>query len=83
MRQLQTFAATRVRKNDQCTDRTTGNIVAAMFRHDTSRALDPHLHSHCIVFNATFDPVEKQWKALQNHEMLPPKSLSRMSITMN
>ena len=40
-----------------------------MFRHDTSRALDPHLHSHCIVFNATFDAVEKQWKALQNHEM--------------
>ena len=67
--QLQTFAATRVRKNDECTDRPTGNLVAAMFRHDTSRALDPHLHTHCIVFNATFDPVEKQWKALQNHEM--------------
>lgn len=68
--QLQTFAATRVRKNGQCTDRTTSNIVAAVFRHDTSRALDPHLHSHCIVFNATFDAVEKQWKALQNHDML-------------
>ena len=69
MHQLQTFAATRVRKNDECTDRPTGNLVAAMFRHDTSRALDPHLHTHCIVFNATFDAVEKQWKALQNHEM--------------
>ncbi len=69
MNQLQTFAATRVRKDGQCTDRTTGNLVAAMFRHDTSRALDPHLHTHCIVFNATFDAVEKQWKALQNHEM--------------
>src|SRR5438093_1505614 len=68
--QLQDFAATRVRKNGQCTDRTTGNIVAAVFRHDTSRALDPHLHSHCIVFNATFDAVEKQWKALQNHDIL-------------
>ena len=69
MNQLQSFAATRVRKDSQCTDRTTGNLVAAMFRHDTSRALDPHLHTHCIVFNATFDAVEKQWKALQNHEM--------------
>ncbi len=69
MNQLQTFAATRVRKDGQCTDRTTGNLVAAMFRHDTSRALDPHLHTHCIVFNATFDAVERQWKALQNHEM--------------
>ena len=70
LQQLQTFAATRVRKNGQCADRTTGNIVAAVFRHDTSRALDPHLHSHAILFNATYDTVEKQWKALQNHDML-------------
>jgi conjugative relaxase-like TrwC/TraI family protein len=70
LNQLQVFASTRVRKNGQCTDRTTGNIVAAVFRHDTSRALDPHLHTHCIVFNSTFDPVERRWKALQNHDML-------------
>jgi conjugative relaxase-like TrwC/TraI family protein len=70
LNQLQAFASTRVRKNGQCTDRTTGNIVAAVFRHDTSRALDPYLHTHCIVFNATFDPVESRWKALQNHDML-------------
>jgi conjugative relaxase-like TrwC/TraI family protein len=70
LNELQFFAATRVRKNGQCTDRTTGNIVAAVFRHDTSRALDPHLHSHCILFNATYDAIEKQWKALQNHDML-------------
>lgn len=70
LNQLQLFAATRVRKNGQCADRTTGNIVAAVFQHDSSRALDPHLHSHCIVFNATFDSSEGQWKALQNHDML-------------
>src|SRR5438309_987524 len=70
LNQLQDFAASRVRKNGQCTDRTTGNVVAAVFRHETSRALDPHLHSHCVLFNATFDPVERQWKALQNHDML-------------
>ena len=70
LRQLQSFAATRVRKNGECTDRLTGNVVAAVFQHETSRALDPHLHSHCILFNATFDPVEKKWKALQNYEML-------------
>ena len=70
MNELQSFAATRVRKNGQCTDRSTGNVVAAVFQHETSRALDPHLHSHCIVFNATYDGVEKQWKALQNHDML-------------
>ncbi len=68
--QLESFAATRVRKDGLCTDRTTQKIVAAVFRHETSRALDPHLHSHCIVFNATHDPVENRWKALQNHDML-------------
>src|SRR5439155_364174 len=51
-------------------DRLTGNFVSALFTHDTSRALDPHLHTHCIVFNATFDRVEKRWKALQNYDML-------------
>jgi conjugative relaxase-like TrwC/TraI family protein len=68
--QLESFVATRVRKNGQCTARTTENIVAAVFRHETSRALDPHLHSHCILFNATHDPVENRWKALENYEML-------------
>src|SRR5205809_6126025 len=48
----------------------TGNFVSALFTHDTSRALDPHLHTHCIVFNATFDPAEGRWKALQNYELL-------------
>jgi hypothetical protein len=41
-----------------------------MFRHDTSRALDPHLHTHCVMFNATFDTTENRWKALSNYEML-------------
>ena len=70
LRELEQFAGTRVHAGKRMTDRTTGNIVCAIFRHDTSRALDPHLHSHCIVFNATRDPVEGRWKALQNFEML-------------
>src|SRR5580693_6195422 len=68
--ELEQFAATRVHEAGQISDRTTGNIVAATFRHDTSRALDPHLHTHCIVFNATYDAVEARWKALQNHDIL-------------
>ena len=70
MAELEPFATTRVRRDGACTDRETGNVVGASFQHDTSRALDPHLHSHCIVFNATFDSVEQKWKALQNYEIL-------------
>lgn len=64
-RELESFAATRVRKQGRQTDRTTGNLVAARFTHTTSRALDPQLHTHCTVFNATFDDAEQTWKALQ------------------
>jgi len=64
-RELETFAATRVRKQGSQRDRTTGNLVAAAFTHTSSRALDPLLHTHLTVFNATFDETEKRWKALQ------------------
>jgi len=64
-RELETFAATRVRKLGSQRDRTTGNLVAAAFTHTSSRALDPLLHTHLTVFNATFDETEKRWKALQ------------------
>jgi conjugative relaxase-like TrwC/TraI family protein len=70
VREFEAFATTRVRVGGGNLDRSTGNVVTALFTHDTSRALDPHLHTHCIVFNATFDPVEKRWKALQNYELL-------------
>src|ERR1017187_8088675 len=64
-RELETFAATRVRKQGNQRDRTTGNLVAAGFTHTSSRALDPQLHTHFTVFNATFDESERYWKALQ------------------
>src|SRR6185503_4326 len=70
LREFEAFAATRIRAGGAQNDRITGNFAAALFTHDTSRALDPHLHTHCIVFNATFDPVEGRWKALQNYELL-------------
>ncbi|MEO6741660.1 MAG: MobF family relaxase, partial [Chthoniobacteraceae bacterium] len=70
MGELEQFASTRVRRAGSLSDRETGNVVGAIFHHDTSRALDPHLHSHCILFNATHDATEGRWKALQNYEML-------------
>jgi conjugative relaxase-like TrwC/TraI family protein len=69
MLELEKYAETRVRKGGQRSERLTGNLVAATFRHDTSRELDPHLHTHCVVFNATFDPTETRWKALEVQSM--------------
>ena len=66
---LERYAETRVRKDGACTDRRTSNVVAALFEHDTSREQDPLLHTHAVVFNATWDEVESHWKALQPGEM--------------
>jgi conjugative relaxase-like TrwC/TraI family protein len=69
-RELETFAATRICKQGvENRDRVTGNLVAAAFVHDSSRALDPQLHTHFTVFNATFDERERCWKALQARGM--------------
>jgi hypothetical protein len=54
-----------VRKHGSQRDRSTGNLTAATFLHNSSRALDPQLHTHFTVFNATFDEREQSWKALQ------------------
>ena len=70
LQEFEKFAATRVRLAGARNGRLTGNFAAALFTHETSRALDPHLHTHCIVFNATFDLVENRWKALENYELL-------------
>ena len=47
--------AIETRMQDQATGtmvRTGGqNMVAATFRHDTSRNLDPQLHTHCVIAN--------------------------------
>jgi conjugative relaxase-like TrwC/TraI family protein len=64
MLELEKRAESRVRKTGQNGERVTGNLVTACFRHETSRELDPHLHTHCVVMNATFDQAENRWKAL-------------------
>src|ERR1035437_103025 len=65
MLELEKFARTRVRRAGEFGDRETGNVIGASFQHDTSRELDPHLHTHCVVMNATFDSAENRWKALE------------------
>jgi hypothetical protein len=69
MEDAEKMAATRVRVGEQNEDRITGNWVYAEFVHLTARPEngipDPHLHTHCYVFNVTWDGVEKRFKAAQ------------------
>lgn len=70
MQLIEADSKTRVRKAGQNYDRTTGELAWGHFVHQTARPVegylpDPHLHSHCFVFNATWDDTEKEFKAGQ------------------
>jgi conjugative relaxase-like TrwC/TraI family protein len=63
--EAENYAAARVRLEGANEDRTTANWIIAAYRHDTSRELDPQLHTHAVTANLTYDGVEGRWKALQ------------------
>jgi len=65
LRELETYSAARIRQGGANADRVTGNVVMAVYHHDTSRELDPQLHTHAVAANLTFDGAEGWWKALQ------------------
>jgi conjugative relaxase-like TrwC/TraI family protein len=53
------LAETRITKDGKTETVKTGNLVYALFQHDTSRALDPQAHDHAIVANMTKGPDGK------------------------
>lgn len=81
MAEMEAGVQTRVRKKGADHDRTTGNLIWAEHIHKTARpvttddkqTVDPHLHAHATVFNATYDDVEKRWKAIQLGDIVRDK----------
>ena len=65
LEEAERYSAARVRQNGANEDRTTGNMAIAVYEHDTSRELDPQLHTHAVAANLTYDGAEGRWKALQ------------------
>lgn len=68
MQCIEADGKTRVRLDGQQSERGTSELAWAHFTHQTARPVegqmpDPHLHSHCFVFNATWDDVENRIKA--------------------
>src|SRR5512132_1334764 len=47
-----------------------GGFVAGAYQHRTSRAQDPHLHTHVIVANMTQSPSDGAWRALDGEAIL-------------
>ncbi len=65
LEEAEKYSATRVRLAGLNENRTTGNWIIAAYTHDTSRELDPQLHTHAVAANLTYDGTEGRWKALQ------------------
>ncbi len=60
----QDYALTRATQNGQVKLINTNNLVVGQFHHDTSRELDPHLHTHCVILNMT--DHNNKWYAFRN-----------------
>lgn len=70
---LESFTAARDRAgNAYHTEKEirTANAVAAVFKHDTSRLLDPQLHTHLVFSNHTFSSQKGDYLALQPKTMM-------------
>ncbi|MCP4386551.1 MAG: relaxase domain-containing protein, partial [Hyphomicrobiales bacterium] len=63
IRWIEAHAHTRFRINGEVAVVDAEGIVAATFRQHTSRALDPHLHTHVVVANRVRSP-DGRWLAL-------------------
>ncbi|ECI4151927.1 conjugative transfer relaxase/helicase TraI [Salmonella enterica subsp. salamae] len=62
MKEVEKLISARITDSGKTDTVLTGNMVAALYNHDTSRALDPQIHTHALVFNTTF--AEDKWRAL-------------------
>ena len=61
----------------------TGKMVAAAFTHDTSRNLDPQLHTHLLIANMT--EHDGKWKALATdyiHNAGFIETVMKMQVTL-
>jgi conjugative relaxase-like TrwC/TraI family protein len=69
LKELEKFASRQTNTATTRGSELTGNICGAAFTHDASRALDPQLHTHFVLANATQIDSGK-WFALHENGML-------------
>lgn len=65
LREAEMLAMGRSTQNKKTSVEHTDKLVMAKFRHETSRELDPELHTHGFVMNLT-QTADGKWRALTN-----------------
>ena len=69
------YACTRITQDGNRMKVVTGEVAIACFHHDTSRALDPQLHTHNVILNLQRNPRTGRWQSLDNTEIYKAKML--------
>ncbi|HGM5003666.1 TPA: conjugative transfer relaxase/helicase TraI [Serratia marcescens] len=64
IREVEKLASTRSMTEGVSETKLTGNLVVALFNHDTSRDLDPQMHTHAVVANVT--QHDGKWQTLSS-----------------
>ncbi len=58
----------RLTHNKQTHSERTSNLQAALWLHDTSRNLDPQLHTHAVILNQT-QCSDGKWRTIDNSQI--------------
>lgn len=66
---IEANAQARKKVNGKTRIENTNHIAVAMFRHDTNRNNDPHLHTHSVVLNIT-KRGDGAYRALHNDKLV-------------
>ena len=68
------IAETRIYDGKSAVNQGEQKIVVGIFQHDTSRNLDPQLHTHCVIANMV-QGKEGKWRSLENSNLFKNKML--------
>jgi len=68
----ETSSRARSTEDRQTRTEATGNLLVARFDHDTSRELDPQLHTHAVVVNVT-RRQDGEFRAIDNEALYTNK----------
>jgi conjugative transfer relaxase protein TraI len=66
--EIEKLASVRSRADGFYTIESTNNLIVALHTHDTSRELDPQLHTHALVFNLTKNN-NGEWQSLSSDKV--------------
>lgn len=70
-----TVVKTRAFRNGEIVFEPVDNVTVAMFRHDTSREMDPTTHTHCVVLNMV-ERGDGKWRSISSESLFDHKMVT-------